>query len=32
MSVFKGSGVALVTPMKDNEEIDFDALEELIED
>jgi len=32
MSVFKGSGVALVTPMKENEEIDFDALEELIED
>ena len=32
MSVFRGSGVALVTPMKENEEIDFDALEELIED
>lgn len=32
MSVFKGSGVALVTPMKDNGEINYDSLERLIED
>ncbi|MDO5133307.1 MAG: 4-hydroxy-tetrahydrodipicolinate synthase [Eubacteriales bacterium] len=32
MSVFKGSGVALVTPMKENGEINFDTLEKLIED
>ena len=31
MSIFKGSGVALVTPMKENEEINYDVLEELIE-
>ena len=31
MSLFRGSGVALVTPMKENGEIDFDVLEELIE-
>ena len=31
MSIFKGSGVALVTPMKENEEINFDVLEELIQ-
>lgn len=29
--VFKGSGVALVTPMYDNGEVNFDALGELIE-
>lgn len=32
MSVFKGSGVALVTPMKENGEINYDSLERLIED
>ena len=32
MSIFKGSGVALVTPMKENEEINYDSLERLIED
>ncbi len=31
MSLFRGSGVALVTPMKENGEIDFNVLEELIE-
>lgn len=31
MSVFKGSGVALITPMKENGEINFDALDRLIE-
>ena len=30
MSIFKGSGVALVTPFKDGR-IDYDALERLIE-
>ena len=32
MSIFKGSGVALVTPMHGNKEINFDSLERLIED
>ena len=32
MSIFKGSGVALVTPMKENGEVDFNVLEALIED
>ena len=32
MSVFKGSGVALATPMKENGEINYDALDALIED
>lgn len=31
MSVFKGSGVALVTPMKENGDINYDALDALIE-
>ncbi len=31
MEIFKGSGVALVTPMKENEEINFEKLEELVE-
>ncbi|MBE6005886.1 MAG: 4-hydroxy-tetrahydrodipicolinate synthase [Sarcina sp.] len=31
MSVFKGSGVALATPMKENGEINYDAMEKLIE-
>ena len=32
MSIFKGSGVALVTPMKENKEINYDSMERLIED
>ncbi|MBQ1515702.1 MAG: 4-hydroxy-tetrahydrodipicolinate synthase, partial [Lachnospiraceae bacterium] len=32
MSIFKGSGVAIVTPMKDNGEIDLEVFGELIED
>lgn len=32
MSIFKGSGVALVTPMKQNGEVDYDVLEKLLED
>lgn len=31
MAVFKGSGVAIVTPMKDNMEVNYEKLEELIE-
>lgn len=30
MSIFKGAGVAIVTPMKDNEDVNYDKLEELI--
>lgn len=30
MSIFKGAGVAIVTPMKGNEEVNYDKLEELI--
>lgn len=32
MSIFKGAGVAIVTPMKENKEVDFDKLGEIIED
>ena len=31
MSIFKGAGVAIVTPMKNNEEVNYDRLEEMIE-
>ena len=31
MAIFTGSGVALVTPMKENYEINYDKLEELVE-
>ena len=31
MAIFTGSGVAIVTPMKDNLEVNYDKLEELIE-
>jgi 4-hydroxy-tetrahydrodipicolinate synthase len=30
MAIFKGAGVAIVTPMKDNEDVNYDKLEELI--
>ncbi len=30
MPIFKGAGVAIVTPMKDNLDVDFDRLEEII--
>ena len=30
MAIFKGAGVAIVTPMKDNLEVDYDKLEEMI--
>lgn len=32
MALFKGAGVALVTPMKENLEVDYDKLAELLED
>lgn len=32
MALFKGAGVALVTPMKENLDVDFDKLQELLED
>lgn len=31
MAIFKGSGVAIVTPMKENLEVNYDKLEELVE-
>ncbi|NLY19766.1 MAG: 4-hydroxy-tetrahydrodipicolinate synthase [Tissierellia bacterium] len=31
MTIFKGSGVALITPFKENGEIDFEKLRELLE-
>ena len=31
MAIFKGAGVAIVTPMKENEEVNYDKLEELVE-
>lgn len=30
MAIFKGAGVAIVTPMNKNEEVNYDKLEELI--
>ncbi len=32
MAIFRGAGVAIVTPMKDNEEVNYEKLEELIEE
>ena len=31
MAIFKGAGVAIVTPMKDNGDINYDKLQELID-
>ena len=31
MAIFKGSGVALVTPFKENMEIDYEKLRELVD-
>ena len=31
MSIFRGAGVAIVTPMKDNKEVNYAKLEELID-
>lgn len=30
MAIFKGAGVAIVTPMKDNQDVNYDKLEDLI--
>lgn len=30
MSIFKGSGVALITPFKDNLEVDYESLNNMI--
>lgn len=32
MAIFQGAGVALITPMKDNGEINYEKLEELLEE
>ncbi len=32
MAIFKGAGVALVTPMKENLDVDYDKLAEILED
>lgn len=31
MAIFKGAGVAIVTPMKENQEVNYDKLQELID-
>ena len=31
MAIFKGAGVAIVTPMKNNEDVNYDKLQELID-
>ena len=30
MAIFRGAGVAIVTPMRENEDVNYDKLEELI--
>mgnify|MGYP002510935239 CR=1 FL=1 len=32
MAIFKGAGVAIITPMKDNLEVNYEKLEELLEE
>ena len=32
MAIFKGAGVAIVTPMKENGEVNYEVLEELLEE
>jgi 4-hydroxy-tetrahydrodipicolinate synthase len=32
MAIFKGAGVAVVTPMKDNFDVDFEKLEAIVDD
>ena len=32
MAIFKGAGVAIVTPMKENLEINYDKLDEILEE
>lgn len=31
MGIFKGAGVALITPFKENKEVDYEALEKLVD-
>ena len=31
MAIFKGAGVAIVTPMKENLEVNYDKLDEMIQ-
>lgn len=31
MAIFKGAGVALITPFKENKEVDYEALERLVD-
>lgn len=31
MAIFKGAGVALITPFKENKEVDYDRLEQLVD-
>ena len=32
MAIFQGAGVAIVTPMKENLDVNYDKLEELVDD
>ena len=32
MAIFKGAGVAIVTPMKNNEEVNYEKLDEILEE
>ena len=32
MEIFKGAGVAIITPMKDNYEVNYDKLDEILEE
>ncbi len=32
MAIFTGAGVALITPFKENGEVSYDKLEELVEE
>ena len=32
MAIFTGAGVAIVTPMKDNYEVNYEKLDEILED
>ena len=32
MAIFEGAGVAIVTPMKENLEVNYDKLEDLLEE
>ena len=32
MAIFTGAGVALITPFKDNKEVNYDNLAQILED